>query len=110
MMSNTTCPSIAQYPLRVREAAGGFVGGKPLICGGWDMATESPTSACYSHDPATNVWIPHMSLHTARYRHASVNMGDALWLTGGKDLKNLLSSSTFVYGNVLITFYLIISF
>ena len=103
LMTNKSCRSFAQYPLRVRQAAGGLLQGKPLICGGrhsYTANTKGAVSACYLHNSSINDWVHFTSLHTSRSRHASASVEGALWMTGGLDSGHKrLKSTEFVHGN-----------
>ena len=98
MRNNTTC-RLAQYPEKVTYSAGGIVRNHITICGGWNTDTKTRTASCYQHNPSNNSWSLLSSLTTARYHHASVELNGGLWVTGGLDGRNRLSSTEMVHGD-----------
>ena len=67
------------------EAAGGLVGGKPVICGGKNGFGYTDASAnCYEHDQAANTWTHSLTMPQKRRGMAAVSIDDdTLWLSGG---------------------------
>ena len=101
LLSDKKCAPLAQYPSNVTGSAAGVIGDKVLICGGRPQTIlarpflEYPggknnrrvltyaASECFIHDPSTNSWSQHANLNAARYYHASINVKDGVWFTGG---------------------------
>ena len=92
MGKNTIC-RLAHYPEKVRASAGGLLRNYITICGGYNPDTGSRTASCYQHNQSNNSWSLPSSLHTARGYHASVELDGGLWVTGGYDRRNDLSST-----------------
>ncbi len=79
---NSQCQSWGSYPEQVAYAVGGFVNGKPLICGGFNQNNAFTNNSC---QVVGNSKIK-INMTTNR-RHASsivINKGRILWITGGR--------------------------
>ena len=99
-LSAKRCASLAEYPVRTLWATGGVLKEQPLLCGGWNLSHDhQPLSACYIHDYTENIWRLHAHMTTGRYSHASVTMGDRVWITGGHDKHKTLKSTEYLYSN-----------
>ena len=48
MLSNRTCKSLEQYPLKLTATVGGLIHGKPIICGGRNRTVRKffPSATC----------------------------------------------------------------
>ena len=102
MKCNTTFPT--QYPVRVRQTAGGLLEDTPIICGGYNPDTKRRVRECYALNYTTNSWEFLANMTVARQDHATVLVGDSLWMTGGEistKVKSLssLSSTEYIYRN-----------
>jgi len=75
-----TCPQSSNYPLKVRDAAGGYSNneGSVSICGGLD---GSYRSECYTLEKSK--WEPAGNLKNARNSHGASYITTGLWMTGG---------------------------
>ena len=99
LMSTRTCNALSNYPIKATFSHGGMIGDVPVICGGW---FRSYTSECYAHDVSHDAWKLLARMTTERARHASVVVGEALWLTGGRAYKpslTVLASTEYVFLN-----------
>ena len=89
-LGNYQCPDWGDYPIEVGGATGGLLGTIPIICGGFLHTDE-----CYKITAKEAVLVVKMT--TKRAGAASVTISSiSLWITGGSDGNNLLSSSEFV--------------
>ena len=92
------CNQMQDYPLEVYEAAGThWKDGKLSICGGFPYTNE-----CYTLD--NGEWKPtSQNLQIERYDHAASNIGNNIWITGGHDGSQILSSSEIMHPDGKIT-------
>ena len=77
------CTNLPDFPIKVKFAAGGILGGKPLICGGLvELASNLiPTDECYIFDGAT--WTFFTSMNFKRQGAIAVPMDEKnLWILG----------------------------
>ena len=79
--SSTACANLPSYPFAMYLAAGGFVNGVPIICGGNPL-----TDKCHIHDNNNNEWRHFASLSGKRASSASVSLDNYLWVTGNEKL------------------------
>ncbi|XP_059061319.1 influenza virus NS1A-binding protein homolog B-like [Achroia grisella] len=59
------------------------LGGRLLVCGGYDRARVLRTAEAY--DPATNTWAPLPAMRSARARFPAARLGRAVYALGGSD-------------------------
>ena len=92
------CNQMQVYPLEVYLAAGShWKDGKLSICGGNSYTTE-----CYTLD--NGEWKPtNQSLQIERIGHAASNIGNNIWITGGHDGSQRLSSTEIMHPDGKIT-------
>ena len=77
------CSNLPDFPIEVKFAAGGSLGGKPLICGGLVKSAGNliPTDNCYIFDGAT--WSFFISMNFKRQGAIAVAMDEeTLWILG----------------------------
>ena len=77
------CSNLPAFPTEVKFAAGGTLGGKPVICGGIVESASNliPTNACYIYDGAT--WSFFTNMIHKRQRAIGVPMDEkTLWILG----------------------------
>ena len=77
------CSNLPDFPIEVKFAAGGILGGKPLICGGLVELASSlmPTNNCYIFDGA--IWSFFTSMNFKRQGAIGVAMDEeTLWILG----------------------------
>jgi len=97
VLSNTTCRQPPPYLERVTWSAGDVnKDGNLVVCGGASYETRSYTSSCYKLDSSTNQWTFHSSLLKRRSIHAAVAVEGGVWMSGGYDGSNFLSTTEFV--------------
>ena len=97
----TECPSWKNYPYNIRGAVGGFLGKSPIICGGAHYSLSSfgnsieYSNECYIIRPKKAEKLTNMT--SKRYGAASVIINEKiLWISGGNDGINTLSSTEFI--------------
>ena len=77
------CGNLPDFPTEVKFAAGGILGGKPVICGGIVESASNPipTNACYMYDGAT--WSFFTNMIHKRQGAIGVPMDEkTLWVLG----------------------------
>ena len=81
----SNCVTVTDLPEMLSESAGGFVGGKPVICGGRNgPAYRDGSASCYEYDIATSTWVLTATIPDHRRGMASVQIDDdTLWMSGG---------------------------
>ena len=97
----TECPSWKKYPYNIRGAVGGFLGTNPIFCGGaryslssFDNSIEY-SNECHIIRPKKAEKFTNML--SKRYGAASVIINEKiLWVSGGNDGINTLSSTEFI--------------
>ena len=88
------CSNWIDYPIDVEGATGGLLGTHAVLCGGGYPATDE----CYKITSKETIKFGQMN--TKRVSAASVTINsNTLWVTGGYDGNNILSSTEFVYLN-----------
>ena len=77
------CNNLPDFPIEVKFAAGGILGGKPLICGGLVSSASSliPTDEYYIFDGAS--WSFFTSMNLKRQGAIGVPMDEkTIWILG----------------------------
>ena len=77
------CSNLPDFPIEVKFAAGGILGGKPLICGGLVESASNliPTDECYIFDGAK--WTFFTSMNFKRQGAIAVPMDEKnIWILG----------------------------
>ena len=77
------CSNLPDFPIEVKFAAGGSLGGKPLICGGLVESASNliPTDECYIFDGAK--WAFFTSMNFKRQGAIAVPMDEKnIWILG----------------------------
>lgn len=74
--------AIAPMPQARENAAGGFVGGKLYVAGGWNLQ-GSPTSTTYVYDPDKNSWSRAADMPAAAAVGAAAVVGGRLYIVAG---------------------------
>ena len=88
-----SCSFPEEFPARLSGATGGFTQDGPLLCGGFNYETRSTLNACFSLKDSKIVEAD-VKLQTERNRASSVVLPNGeLWIQGGYDGKNSLSTS-----------------
>ena len=77
-----TCQTVPPLPHTVHGAAGGWVGGLAVVCGG-EPEPFDMTSKCFAFDPTTWTWQEIPQLMKPRSMLSSATVDGALLLTGG---------------------------
>ena len=98
--STNSCQSFPTYPLAVGNAAGGNIGGFPIICGGGISGTYK--SKCYIYKQKSNSWKFLVKMTSKRGFHRAARLNGALWVTGGMRLHNqytTLATTELIYPN-----------
>ena len=89
-LGNYQCPDWVDYPIEVQGATGGLLGTIPIICGGYPATDE-----CYKITAKEVVLVVKMTTKRAGAASVTIN-STSLWITGGLNGNNVLSSSEFV--------------
>ena len=90
---NKQCPDWPNFPTEVRGATGSLISGKPTICGGTFPTTEN----CFVLSNSESQFLTSM---TARRKYAaSSQQEDHLWISGGRDGDDYLSSTEKVHSD-----------
>ena len=97
--STASCSSLPSYPLSITYSVGGILNNAPLFCGGYVSSTDTVHSECYIHENNSNTWRLHANLKTKRYFSRIAPMNGGLWLIGGYNNGQRLSSTELVYPN-----------
>ena len=94
------CDQFVKYPLEARFIAGGLLDKTPVVCGGYLYLNgkRSSSKQCFMYDHDAHLWKLHAYLHTGRYFHAALVVGDKLWITGGEGGGDLRSTE-YVFAN-----------
>ena len=95
----TECPSWKKYPYHTEGAVGGFLGTNPIVCGGkrynFDDIPIEYSNECHIIRPKKAENFTKML--SKRHDAASlVIKGKTLWISGGNDGIETLSSSEFI--------------
>ena len=97
--TSTACANLPSYPFAMYLAAGGFVNGVPIICGGNSDYSEVLIESCFKFDRNSNSWKLHSYMKSKRYGHAGTVVKDALFITGGWDDGSKLSTTEYIHSN-----------
>ena len=88
-----SCILQEEFPTRLRDGIGGFTTAGPLLCGGYNADTRSRSNACFTFKD-TKFKEADVKLQTKRSSASAVVLPNGeLWIQGGWDGKNLLSTS-----------------
>ena len=77
------CGNLPDFPTKLKFAAGGLLGGKPLICGGLVESGSNPipTDECYIYE--ANSWIFFTSMNHKRQGTMGVTVDEkTFWIIG----------------------------
>ena len=96
--SSTACANLPSYPFAMHNAAGGFVNGSPIICGGY-TSSGGETDSCHIFEKNSNSWKLHSRMRYRRESHASTVVNNALFITGGHDGSSRLATTEYIYAN-----------
>ena len=100
--STSYCNNLPAYPLSLRLSTGQVVNSVPIIAGGF-LGANYQISNIYMFDKQSNSWLSLGNLATARTRHSSSVLKDALWIISGYGFGGYLKSTELVYPNGTIT-------
>ena len=88
-----SCTLPEKFPARLRWATGGFTQDGPLLCGGFNYYTRSHSNACFTLK-GFKFKETDVKLQTKRSGASAVVLPNGeLWIQGGYDGKNSLSTS-----------------
>ena len=100
--SSTICQASSfKYPIDVYGASGALVGTTMVSCGGRSGRYPHYTyyDSCYSFDKQNNQWKFLSKMSKARKGTAAISIHNGVWITGGYDGDNRLSSTEFIFLN-----------
>ena len=96
--SSTICQASSfKYPIDVEYASGALVGTTMVSCGGYGDGTTY--DSCYKFDKQNNQWTFLSKMSSPRSASAAISMHNGVWITGGYDGDNDLSSTEFIFLN-----------
>ena len=96
--SSTICQASSfKYPIDVEYASGALVGTTMVSCGGYGDGTTY--DSCYKFDKQNNQWTFLSKMSSPRSGSAAISMHNGVWITGGYDGDNDLSSTEFIFLN-----------
>ena len=103
MKSNNTCTNLKNYPINIKFASGGVIGGSPMICGGFGKASgeskEQSRDECYAYDKLSWAWTLHANLNSERKHLSSSVINGALWVSGGMMAGNVDGTTEYIHAN-----------
>ena len=96
--SSTICQASSfKYPIDVYGVSGALVGTTMVSCGGYGDGTTY--DSCYKFDKQDNQWKFLSNMSTPRSGSAAISIHNGVWITGGYDGDNDLSSTEFIFLN-----------
>ena len=96
--SSTICQASSfKYPIDVYGASGALVGTTMVSCGGFGDGTYY--DSCYKFDKQNNQWTFLSKMSSPRSGSAAISIHNGVWITGGYDGDNDLSSTEFIFLN-----------
>jgi len=79
---SSSCMALPPLPHTVHGAAGGWVGGMAVVCGG-EPEPFAMSSLCFAYSPEEDAWLDAPSLKIGRSMPSAAVIDGALLLTGG---------------------------
>jgi len=79
---NSKCQDVGDFPLKISQAVGSYLGSFPVICGGYG---ESYTSLNQCHQLKSRTWQPFATLGQRRYGAAGIVHANTFIIFGGYD-------------------------
>merc|ERR1711892_1514302 len=99
---SSSCMALPPLPHTVHGAAGGWVGGMAVVCGG-EPEPFAMSSLCFAYSPEEDAWLESDPLPKVRADHCSVVMPDASVIVTGNypetNNVNMAESSKLVVGD-----------
>ena len=80
--TSSTCMKPPALPHSAHGAAGGWVGGMAVVCGG-EPEPFAMSSLCFAYSPETNTWLDAPQLKIARSMLSAAVLDGAMLVTGG---------------------------
>ena len=88
-----SCSLPEEFPTRLFDAVGGLTKDGPLLCGGYNLDTDTPSNECFTFQNSKFI-ATHVRLRSERYWASAVVLPDGeLWIHGGSAKLEKLSSS-----------------